>query len=348
MRTVEWHEGRVKMIDQRLLPWELTFQEYDTYQGVAEGIKTMVVRGAPAIGASAGFGMALAAQQSQAADVPALRAELAAAAQVLKAARPTAINLGWAVDKLLKVANDPQYTTLDEIRTAMLQTAQKIADDDVERNKLIGGHGSQLLKNGDTVLHHCNTGALATVDYGTALGVIRAAHEDGKKIHVLLDETRPRLQGARLSAWELEQLGISYEIIPDTAAGYYMQRGEIKACLVGADRIAANGDTANKIGTYQIAVLAKEHWLPLYVVAPTSTIDLNTRSGNDIPIEERDPDEVRAPYGNKLVPDHFRVRNPAFDVTPYAYVTGIVTEIGLIKPPYLDNLAKLKDVITRD
>jgi methylthioribose-1-phosphate isomerase len=345
MRTVEWVDGRVKMIDQRELPWELKHQEYESYQAVAEAIKTMVVRGAPAIGASAAFGMALAAHQETTEDLPALRRTLAQAAEVLKAARPTAVNLAWAVDQLLNAANDTDAASPDALRKLMLSMAQKIADDDVEINKLMGAHGSQLLKDGDTVLHHCNTGALATVDYGTALGVIRAAHEDGKKLHVLLDETRPRLQGSRLSAWELQQLGISYDVIPDTAAGYFMQRGEIKAVLVGADRVAANGDVANKIGTYQIAVLAKENWLPFYVVAPTSTIDLNTATGASIKIEERDGAEVRAPYGNKLIPDSFPVRNPAFDITPHSYITGIVTEKGIVKPPYVDNLKKIKGAV---
>lgn len=341
MRTVDWLDGKVKMIDQRALPWELTFQEYETYEGVAEAIRDMVVRGAPAIGAAAGFGMALAAQNSKATDAPALRADLAKASEILQAARPTAVNLSWAVLLLLRLANDESLGTADEIRATLIERAQKIADDDVEINKIMGAHGSQLIKNGDTVLHHCNTGALATVDYGTALGVIRAAHEDGKQFHVLLDETRPRMQGSRLSAWELEQLGISYDIIPDTAAGYYMRKGEVKACFVGADRVAANGDVANKIGTYQIAVLAQENWLPFYVVAPTSTIDLQTAQGDDINIEQRDAAEVHSPYGLKLFPDSWNVRNPAFDITPAQYITGIVTEHGLVKPPYVNNLAKI-------
>ncbi len=341
MRTVEWVEGRVKMIDQRALPWELTHQTYDTYTQVAEAIREMVVRGAPAIGASAAFGMALAAQNSQATDAAALRAELKDAAQVLQASRPTAVNLGWAVLRMLHISNDEALTTVDDLRRVLLDSAQKIADDDVKINQLMGAHGSQLIKDGDTVLHHCNTGMLATVDYGTALGVIRAAYEDGKAVHVLLNETRPRMQGARLSAWELERLGISYEIIPDSAAGYYMRKGEVKACFVGADRVAGNGDVANKIGTYQVAVLAKENWLPFYIVAPTSTVDLKTQDGDDIPIEERSPDELRKPYGYDLVPEHYPVRNPAFDITPNAYVTGIITEHGLVKPPYGTNLPKV-------
>ncbi|MFP4323689.1 MAG: S-methyl-5-thioribose-1-phosphate isomerase [Anaerolineales bacterium] len=341
MRTVEWIEGRVKMIDQRALPWELTYVTYETYEDIATAIREMVVRGAPAIGAAAAFGMALAAQNSTAEDAESLRAELKTAAQHLQNARPTAVNLGWAVLRMLHFSNDETLTTPDALREKLLASAQKIADDDVKTNQLMGAHGSQLLKDGDTVLHHCNTGMLATVDYGTALGVIRAAHEDGKSVHVLLNETRPRMQGARLSAWELDRLGISYEIIPDNAAGYYMRKGEVKACLVGADRVAGNGDIANKIGTYQVAVLAKENWLPFYVVAPTSTIDLKMEDGDDIPIEERSADEMRKPYGQALMPEHFPVRNPAFDITPHAYVTGIITEHGLVKPPYSTNLPKV-------
>jgi methylthioribose-1-phosphate isomerase len=330
------------MIDQRELPWKLVFADYSTYQEVALAITDMVVRGAPAIGASGAFGLALAAQQSPASSPADLRAYLLEAAQVLEAARPTAVNLAWGVQKVLKAATDPSLASADSIRAAALEMAQKIADSDVEINRIMGGHGSQLIKNGDVILHHCNTGALATVDYGTALGVIRAAHEDGKKFHVLLSETRPRMQGARLSAWELQQLGISYEIIPDTAVGYYMYKGEIKICFVGADRVAANGDTANKVGTYQIAVLAQEHWVPFYVVAPTSTIDLDTPGGHAIPIEERSGDEVRKPYGMALIPDEFPVRNPAFDITPSTHITGVVTEHGLVKPPFMDNLKKIK------
>ena len=205
----------------------------------------------------------------------------------------------------------------------------------------MGEHGAALVDDGATILHHCNTGALATVDYGTALGVVRAAFEGGKNIHVLLDETRPRLQGSRLSAWEMEQLGISYDIIPDTAAGYYMQNGEVDIILVGADRIAANGDFANKIGTYQLAIMAQAHGIPFYTVAPTSTVDLGLSSGEGIPIEQRDPAEVTTPYGNPIVPDHFKARNPAFDVTPHHYLSGIVTENGIAKPPFSESLRRV-------
>jgi len=342
MRTVEWVDGgKVKMIDQRELPWQLVYQEYETYHGVITGIKDMVIRGAPAIGAAGAFGMALAAHKSETRDVAQLKNELEAAARAIIASRPTAVNLQWAVDKMLAVARDPQYPNVDAIRVAVRNAANALAEKDVETNKLLGAHGSLLIRDGDTVLHHCNTGSLAAVDQGTALGAIRTAHEDGKKVSVLLCETRPRMQGSRLSAWELDQLKIPFEVIPDTAAGYYMQKGDIKMVFVGADRIAQNGDTANKIGTYQLAVLAKENWIPFYVVAPTSTVDMACKSGQEIQIEERPADEVRAPYGLKLMPDRFPVRNPAFDITPYSYITGIVTEHGIVKPPFFDNLKKV-------
>lgn len=340
MRTVEWHNGLVRMIDQRKIPFELVTVDLPDYHAVAEAITNMTVRGAPAIGASAAFGFALAAQQSTAKDVPALLSDLELAAIVLKASRPTAVNLAWAVDKLMESARSGEFASANHLRSALLQQAQQIADEDVAINKCMGDYGAALIKDGDTILHHCNTGALATVDWGTALGVIRAAHEQGKRIHVLLDETRPRLQGSRLSAWELEQYGIPYDILPDTAAGYYMQKGEINIAFVGADRIAANGDVANKIGTYQIAVLAKENGIPFYSVAPTSTVDLSLVTGAEIPIEERDKSEVLAPYGHAIVPAHFHARNPAFDVTPNRYLTGIVTEFGVARPPFTESLRR--------
>lgn len=341
MRTVEWHEGKVRMIDQKLIPWELVLVDLPTYEAVAAAITDMTVRGAPAIGASAAFGMALAAEQSRASTVDALVSDLKQAAHVLKASRPTAVNLAWAVDKLLDMATSGEFRNPDDLREALLNEAQRIADEDVAINQRIGAYGATLINDGDTVIHHCNTGALATVDYGTALGVIRAAHEQGKRFHVLLDETRPRLQGARLSAWELEQLGVDYDIIPDTAAGFYMQKGEITLALVGADRIAANGDTANKIGTYQVAVLAKENGIPFYTVAPTSTVDLSLATGAGIPIEERSADEVLSPFGNAIVPPHFHARNPAFDVTPHRYLSGIITECGIIHAPFTESLRRV-------
>ncbi len=272
MRTVEWTEqNRVRMIDQRQIPWELVYVEYDDYREVAQAITDMVVRGAPAIGVTAAFGMALAAYQASAGDVKGLMEYVAGAAEVMKKARPTAVNLAWAVDHMMIVAREGRTDSVKAVREGLLNEAKRMADADVAINKRMAAHGAALIKDGDTILHHCNTGMLATVDYGTALGVIRLAHEQGKKIHVLLDETRPRLQGARLSAWECEQLGIPYDILPDTAAGYYMRRGEIKLVLFGADRVAANGDVVNKVGSYQIAVLARENGIPCYSVFPTST-----------------------------------------------------------------------------
>jgi methylthioribose-1-phosphate isomerase len=340
MRTVEWNNGQVRMIDQKKIPWELILVDLPDYQAVAAAITDMTVRGAPAIGASAAFGMALAAQQSSARQIDALVSDLREAAITLKNARPTAVNLAWAVDKLMEMASSSEFNNPDDLREALLNEAQRIADEDVDINRRMGAYGAALVKDGDTILHHCNTGALATVDFGTALGVVRAAHEQGKNIHVLLDETRPRLQGARLSAWELEQLGVSYDIIPDTAAGYYMQKGEIKIALVGADRVAANGDFANKIGTYQVAVLAKENGIPFYTVAPTSTIDLALASGAEIPIEERGKEEVLTPYGNPIAPPHYHARNPAFDVTPHRYLSGIVTENGIARPVFTESLRR--------
>lgn len=340
MRSVEWTgQNRLRMIDQRQIPWDLVTVEYDDYREVAQAIFEMVVRGAPAIGVSAAFGMVLAAQQSQAAEAGDLLGDLEAAAEALKQARPTAVNLAWAVDHMLVVARGAAQNGVEGVRGALLGEAQRLADEDVATNKRMAAHGAALIRDGDTVLHHCNTGMLATVDYGTALGVIRMAHESGKRIHVLLDETRPRLQGSRLSAWECEQLGIPYDILPDTAAGHYMRRGEIDLVLFGADRVAANGDVVNKIGSYQIAVLAHENAIPCYSVFPTSTADLTMRSGDDIPIEERDKAEVLAPYGCAIVPETYRARNPAFDVTPAKYLTGLVTEQGIVRPPFDVNLA---------
>ncbi len=340
MRTVFWDydQHNVKMIDQRQLPWELVVAAFDDYHGVAAAIKDMVVRGAPAIGAAAAFGMALAAQQSPAADRPPLLRDLEAAAAVLNAARPTAVNLAWAVRRQLRVAADESLEGADDVRAALLQEAQRLADEDVALNRRMGFHGAELINDGDTILHHCNTGALAAVDWGTALGVIFAAHEQGKRLHVLVDETRPRLQGARLTAWELQQRGISFDLIADNAAGHFMRTGQVDIVLVGSDRTAANGDVANKIGTYKLAVVAKENGIPFYPVVPTSTIDLELANGDLIPIEERDAQEVLSVLGKPIAPAGITARNPAFDVTPHRYVTGIVTEAGIVYPPFVPHL----------
>ncbi len=345
MRTVEWQDGRVKMIDQRQLPWEVSHLELDDYRDVAQAISDMVVRGAPALGATGAFGMALAGQQSTAMDIGSVLDYLEVAALILKKSRPTAVNLAWGVDRMMAAARQDIYSNAKELRQALIEEAQRIADEDVVTNQAMGKLGADLIRDGDVVLHHCNTGALATVDYGTALGVVRTAFEQGKRFHVLLTETRPRLQGARLSGWELKELGISFEIIPDSAAGYFMHLGEIQIVLVGADRIAANGDTANKIGTYSLAVLAKENNIPFYVVAPTSSIDLTIKSGAEIHIEQRPPDEIRSPYGNALIPNEFPVRNPAFDVTPQRYLAGIVTERAIVLPPFRENLPKMMQAV---
>jgi methylthioribose-1-phosphate isomerase len=280
------------MIDQRLLPLEFVIAEFDDYREVARAIKEMYIRGAPAIGAAAAFGLALAAEQSQAASVGELLADLDIAADVIRATRPTAVNLFWAVERMLKVAHSAGQSTVEDLTGTLVAEAQRIADEDVEINRRMGAHGAALVEDGFNILTHCNAGALATVDYGTALAVIRSAHEQGKKIHVWVDETRPRLQGARLTSWELMNEGIPMTLIADNVAGHLMRTGQVDIVFVGSDRTAANGDVANKIGTYKLAVLAKENGIPFYAVVPTSTIDLSVPTGDDIPIEQRDAREV--------------------------------------------------------
>ncbi len=340
MRTVYWDYDthQLNMIDQRQLPWSFEIATYDDVESVAKAIRDMVVRGAPAIGAAAGFGMVLAARQSKATDRLALLRDLETAAQTLNAARPTAVNLAWAVARLLRTATNENLESVTDVQSAMLAEAQALADEDVALNRRMGFNGAELISDGDTILHHCNTGALATVDWGTALGVIFAAHEQGKNIHVLVDETRPRLQGARLTAWELKERGIPFDLIADNAAGHFMRTGQVDVVLVGSDRTAANGDVANKIGTYKLAVVAKENGVPFYPVVPTSTVDLALENGDLIPIEERDDEEVLSVFGQTIAPEGITARNPAFDVTPHRYVTGIVTEVGIVYPPYVKHL----------
>ena len=341
MRTVFWEDNQLKMIDQRILPGRFEVISYKDHKSVAQAITDMIVRGAPAIGAAAAFGLALAAYESASSSRRELIADLQAAVATLKSARPTAVNLAWALDRILdKVSNLQAQNEADSIRQFVLDEAQRIADEDVEINKRMAEHGAALINDGDTIIHHCNTGALATVDWGTALGVIHTAHEQGKRIHVLVDETRPRLQGARLTAWELEQYGIPYEIISDNTAGYFLKAGEVQKCFVGSDRTAANGDVANKIGTYMLALAAHDNGIPFYPVVPTSTIDLSLAHGDLIPIEERDPQEVLDLefQGERVAPKNAKARNIAFDVTPNRLVTGIVTENGVIYPPFEINL----------
>lgn len=344
MRTVFWEDNQLKMIDQRILPGRFEVLSFKDHTAVARAIKDMVVRGAPAIGAAAAFGLALAGYASAATSSRELLNDLQAAADILKAARPTAVNLAWAVDKVMWVAEKMKdERSADELRQLVLSAAQRIADEDVKINKRMAEHGARLINDGDTIIHHCNTGALATVDWGTALGVIRTAHEQGKHIHVLVDETRPRLQGARLTAWELDQYGIPYEIISDNMAGYFLRSGQAQKVFFGADRVAANGDVANKIGTYMLALAAHDNRVPVYSVAPTSTVDLSLAHGELIPIEERDPEEVLGIQfqGERVAPVEAEARNIAFDVTPNRLVTGIVTENGVVYPPFDVNLKKI-------
>jgi len=342
MRTVFWEDNQVKMIDQRILPARFEVVSFSDHKAVAQAITDMVVRGAPAIGATAAFGLALAGFESASTSTGGLLADLQAAASTLKASRPTAVNLAWAVERVMRIASSVKGSA-DELREAVLSEAQRIADEDVEINKRMAEHGATLINDGDTIIHHCNTGALAAVDWGTALGVIRTAHEQGKKIHVLVDETRPRLQGARLTAWELEQYGISYEIISDNTAGYFLKAGKAQKCFVGSDRTAANGDVANKIGTYMLALAACDNGVPFYPVVPTSTVDLSLSHGDQIPIEERDPEEVLGLEfkGERVAPKNAKARNIAFDVTPNRLVTAIVTENGIAYPPFEESLKKV-------
>ncbi|MDM8527375.1 S-methyl-5-thioribose-1-phosphate isomerase [Anaerolineales bacterium HSG24] len=349
MRSVNWDYNKqlVNMIDQRQLPSVFERVELTSYQEVATAIREMYVRGAPAIGAAAAYGIALAAQQSKTHDLLAFRQDMADAAKNLQATRPTAVNLFWALERIMAVVRNEAYDNIASIRTEVLAEAQRLADEDVEINQRLACNGAALVNDGDTILHHCNTGSLATVDWGTALGVIRMANQQGKNIHVLLDETRPRLQGARLSAWECEQYNIPYSIIVDNAAGHFMRTGQVNIVFVGSDRTAANGDVANKIGTYKLGVVARENGIPFFPVVPTSTVDLSLSTGDDIPIEERDGTEITelTLFGRPIAPKGAKVRNPAFDVTPHKYVTGIVTEHSVVYPPFKVNL---RNVVTAE
>ena len=342
MRTIEWDaRGTVKMYDQRKLPLEVVIVEFDDYRDVARSIQEMYIRGAPAIGAAAAFGLALAGRQSGATTPGELLADLEEAAEVIRATRPTAMNLFWALERMFKAARAVESSDVEATVQALVDEAQRIADEDVEINRRMGAHGATLIEDGFNILTHCNAGALATVDYGTALAVVRAAHEQGKNIHVWVDETRPRLQGARLTSWELMNEGIPMTLIADNVAGHLMRTGRVDIVVVGSDRTAANGDVANKIGTYKLAVLAKENGVPFYAVVPTSTIDLSSPTGDDIPIEERDAREVTHVRECQIAPDGVRVLNVAFDVSPHRYVTGIVTENGIAYPPFGQSLRRM-------
>ena len=338
LKTLEWKNNSVVMIDQTKLPNELVFVEYSDYNDVARAIKTLVVRGAPAIGVSGAFGMALAALQSKATTNEELIEDLEKAKKVLFETRPTAVNLAWGLERIMEVAR--KGNDVSEIKDSIIQTAKKMADKDVETNMKMGKCGVELFENNDTVMTHCNAGALATVAYGTALGVIRAIKESGKHVKVLVTETRPVMQGSRLTAFELKHDGIDVSLIPDTAVGYAMAKDLVKKVIVGADRILRTGHVFNKIGTYQIALLAKEHGIPFYVAAPLSTFDMKSEP-DDVIIEQREASEVTTVGDKKTAPDNIDVLNPAFDMTPPELVTGIITEVGVARPPYEESIQKL-------
>ncbi len=327
------------MIDQRNLPQDFKILSYDNHNDIADAIQTMVVRGAPAIGVAAAFGIAIAAMNSDARSSDDLLHDLKEAGKTLNDARPTAVNLSWAIRRMLKAASE-YNGSVNGLREYLLDLAKQIADEDVATNKKIAAYGAALIEDGDHIVHHCNTGALATVDWGTALGVIRMAHEQGKHIHVFVDETRPRLQGARLTAWELEQYGISYDIIADGASGYMMRKGFVQKVLFGADRVAINGDVANKIGSYMLALAAYDNGIPAYSVFPITTVDFELERGDLIPIEERDQAEVLQLklMDHRVTPEGASARNPAFDVTPHRLLSGWITEKGVIYPPFKTNI----------
>jgi methylthioribose-1-phosphate isomerase len=336
---IEWSEGKVRFLDQTLLPQEELWVETSDYRVLAEAIRRLQVRGAPLIGISAAYGLALAGLESRANELGGLRHDLRDAAEELRSTRPTAVNLGWALDRSLRAID--QATTTEEARSILVRTARTIHEEDITGNKRIGEYGAGLIPAGSRVMTHCNAGSLATGGYGTALGVLRAGWEAGAVQHVTATETRPLLQGARLTVWELHEEGIPVTLIPDSAAGLTMRRGNIGAVVVGADRIAANGDVANKIGTYQLAVLARENGVPFYVAAPTSTVDLSVPDGDGIPIEERSPEEVQSVRGAAIAPLGIDASNPAFDVTPNEYVTAIITENGIARAPYEESLRQV-------
>ncbi|MEJ2007338.1 MAG: S-methyl-5-thioribose-1-phosphate isomerase [Acidobacteriota bacterium] len=348
-KTIEWTSEGVRMIDQTLLPGKEVYPTYKTYGEVAEAIRSMVIRGAPAIGVAAAMGVALGVKNSGAQSVAELQNEFETIAKTISTTRPTAVNLFWAVKRMRGVFEKAlagpgsDAEKIARAKALLEEEAQRVLAEDIAVNEAMGKYGATLLADSSTVLTHCNAGALATGGYGTALGVIRAAAEEGKKISVFADETRPFLQGARLTAWELAKDGIPVTVITDNMAGHFMKQSKIQAVIVGADRIAANGDVANKIGTYTVAVLAHENQIPFYVAAPLSTIDLDLASGDEIPIEERSPEEVTHWRGIATAPENVPARHPAFDVTPHRYVTAIVTERGIARDPYTESLKALFD-----
>ena len=336
IETIEWTPAGVIMIDQTKLPRETAFVTCRTYMEVADAIRNMIIRGAPAIGVAAAMGVALGAIESQD-----LESEMPLICETLAKTRPTAVNLFWAIERMKQVYASVRHLPVADVRSRLIEEAKNVREEDIAINQAIGRHGAPLVPDGKTVLTHCNAGALATAGFGTALGVVRAAVQMGKKIDVFADETRPFLQGARLTAWELQRDGIETTLITDNMAGHFLKSGRIGCVVVGADRIASNGDVANKVGTYGVAVLAKENNVPFYVAAPISTLDLTLASGDEIPIEERAGKEVTHVQGVHVAPDGIHVANPAFDVTPNRYVTAIITERGVARNPYSESLRAL-------
>jgi methylthioribose-1-phosphate isomerase len=338
LRTIDWKDNKLVMIDQTKLPTELVFVEFSDFHEVSNAIKTLVVRGAPAIGVAGAFGLALAALQSKARTKKELIEDLDKAKKILFETRPTAINLKWGLDMIMKIANEGN--DISKIKESVVNTAKKMAEEDIHINMEIGKYGSELFNDNDTIMTHCNAGALATVAYGTALGVIRATKDSGKKIKVIATETRPVQQGSRLTVFELKHDGIDVSLIPDTAVGYTMAKGLVNKIVVGADRILRTGHVFNKIGTYQIALIAKQHGIPFYVAAPLSTFDMQSNP-EDVVIEQRNGSEVTGIGGKKTAPDGINVINPAFDMTPPELISGIITEKGVAKAPYLESIKKL-------
>ncbi|MFQ5482216.1 MAG: S-methyl-5-thioribose-1-phosphate isomerase [Nitrospinaceae bacterium] len=341
VKTIEFVEGRVRMIDQTRLPNETVYVDCQTVEDVARAIKTMVIRGAPAIGVAAALGVSLACDQITAADHSSFFRQLEDHCSLLGRTRPTAVNLAWALDRMQRTADEHRSLPLPELKARLRREALSILEEDIAANRALGEHGQTLIAPRQTVLTHCNAGALATAGFGTALGVVRAAQEHGKDISVLANETRPFLQGARLTAWELKEDGIPVTLITDSMCGLFMRRQMVDVVVVGADRIAANGDVANKIGTYMVAVLARRHNIPFYVAAPCSTLDLSLPDGGAIPIEERSVEEVVTINQIRIAPEGIGVAHPAFDITPEDLVTAIITEKGIARPPYTESLRQL-------
>jgi methylthioribose-1-phosphate isomerase len=348
IQTLEWTKSGVVFIDQTKLPTEEVYVTCTTHQQVADAIRNMIVRGAPAIGVAAAMGIALGVKNSKAENIADLKKEFGEICDNIGQTRPTAVNLFWAIRRMTDKFESLRTRTIPQIQQALIEEAQRMHSEDIAANQAMGRHGATLMPSSGGVLTHCNAGALATAGYGTALGVIRAAVEQGKKIHVYADETRPFLQGSRLTAWELMKDGIPTTVISDNMAGVMMQQGKIGAIVVGADRIAANGDVANKVGTYTVAVLAKENGIPFYVAAPLSTVDLEATDGSRIPIEQRNKREVTHIGGKQMTPDGVGIENPAFDVTPAKYVTAIITERGIARAPYQDSLSELAHQIAEE